>query len=348
MICPPESTHTIASGPASSSPRNRAPARCWALISALSADSSVIVPVLSAIEASVTITVIAVPSCGTGSALCSSSPPPGRGRLGFSVRGSFCPREQRSLCRRCPLGGGVAVEPLGSAVPGRDEPIKVKAEDRVMGGFDDRCQPGLASAACRCWVTSRTAADTRMPWPVSRADRAISAGKMVPSRRRQDRFTLAPISRGWGSARVLGAQDGVACLARVGDQDLDRLAGQFFARVPEQPLGLGVDQHDLPAGVHAHRRVGCRLQQPGDDGISSCAARSGTLRMERITLSYISRRSTAAADVGRLPRPVLLGTAHGHHGVVPGLVRRRGSVPAWPVAGAVGGPSFVVAAANES
>jgi len=54
----------------------------------------------------------------------------------------------------------------------------------------------------------------------------------------------------------------------VGDQDLDWLAGQFLAGVPEQPFGLGVDQHDPPALVHAHCRVRCRLQQPGNDGIS--------------------------------------------------------------------------------
>ena len=71
---------------------------------------------------------------------------------------------------------------------------------------------------------------------------------------------------GLGVGRVPGAQAGMGGLDGVGDQDLDRLPGQFLARVPEQPLGLGVHQHDPPAGVHAHRRVRRRLQQPPEPG----------------------------------------------------------------------------------
>ena len=56
------------------------------------------------------------------------------------------------------------------------------------------------SAARCCWVTSRTAAETRMPSSVSMADREISAGKVVPSRRRPASSIPAPIGRGRGSA----------------------------------------------------------------------------------------------------------------------------------------------------
>src|ERR1019366_7168305 len=50
-------------------------------------------------------------------------------------------------------------------------------------------------------VTSRTAADTRMPSPVSMADREISTGNVLPSRRRPASSIPEPICLGRGSAR---------------------------------------------------------------------------------------------------------------------------------------------------
>jgi hypothetical protein len=50
----------------------------------------------------------------------------------------------------------------------------------------------------------------------------------------------------------------------VGDQHLHRLPGQFVAPVPEQPLGLGVDQHDPPITVDADHGVRRRLQQAAE------------------------------------------------------------------------------------
>jgi hypothetical protein len=58
-----------------------------------------------------------------------------------------------------------------------------------------------ASAVRRRSVTSRTAAETRIPWSVSIADREISAGNVLPSRRRPASSIPAPIGRGLGSAR---------------------------------------------------------------------------------------------------------------------------------------------------
>ena len=57
----------------------------------------------------------------------------------------------------------------------------------------------VSAASCR-WVTSRTAAETRMPSSVSMADREISAGKVEPSRRRPASSIPAPIGLGRGSA----------------------------------------------------------------------------------------------------------------------------------------------------
>jgi len=110
---------------------------------------------------------------------------------------------------------------------------------------------------------------------------------------------------GLGVCGVPGAQGGVAGLDGVGDQDLDRLSGEFFARVPEQPLGLGVDQHDLPAGVHAHHRVRCRVQQPASDGISEPPHSPSRSALETILRVTILHPSAAATDADRLPDLVL-------------------------------------------
>ncbi len=59
---------------------------------------------------------------------------------------------------------------------------------------------------------------------------------------------------------------------RVRDQDLHQLAGQLLPPVPEKPLGLRVHQHDAAVGVHAHHRVGRRLEQPAEPGIGPLLA----------------------------------------------------------------------------
>ena len=56
----------------------------------------------------------------------------------------------------------------------------------------------------------------------------------------------------------------VAPLCPFGHQQLHRLAKQFLAGVAEQPLGLVVDQHDPPAGVHHDDRVGRAVDQLPD------------------------------------------------------------------------------------
>ena len=41
------------------------------------------------------------------------------------------------------LLGGIAEEPLGAGIPGGNYAVKILAHDRVVGGRDDRPQPGL-------------------------------------------------------------------------------------------------------------------------------------------------------------------------------------------------------------
>src|SRR6266702_2833523 len=61
----------------------------------------------------------------------------------------------------------------------------------------------VLSAATRLCVTSRTAAVIRIPSSVSIADSEISAGNVLPSRRRPARSIPAPIGRGLGLAAYL-------------------------------------------------------------------------------------------------------------------------------------------------
>ena len=46
------------------------------------------------------------------------------------------------------------------------------------------------------------------------------------------------------------AETRMACAEALGHQHLDRLANHFLARVPEDPLDRGVDEHDASALVH--------------------------------------------------------------------------------------------------
>ena len=66
---------------------------------------------------------------------------------------------------------------------------------------------------------------------------------------------------GSGGGEVRLATPRMAVGGVVRDEDLDRLAQQFVAPVPEQRLDLGVDQHDGAGPVDADDGVGCELQQ---------------------------------------------------------------------------------------
>jgi hypothetical protein len=65
----------------------------------------------------------------------------------------------------------------------------------------------------------------------------------------------------------------VACAEALGHQHLDRLADHLAARVAEDALHLGVDQHDAPAFVHQDHAGGRRL-----DRLAEQLARAQELR----------------------------------------------------------------------
>ena len=64
---------------------------------------------------------------------------------------------------------------------------------------------------------------------------------------------------------VPGPVSGVRGAGGIGDQDLDRLADKLRTFVAEQPLRLGVDQHDPAVGGDAHHGVR-RLLKERDEG----------------------------------------------------------------------------------
>jgi hypothetical protein len=94
------------------------------------------------------------------------------------------------------------------------------------------------------------AAMTRRPSSVSIADSEISAGNVLPSRRRAESSIPEPIARGLGRPRtvLVGA---VRLPCHLGDQDFRRLAQEFVALVTEQALGLGARQRDPIGDLHA-------------------------------------------------------------------------------------------------
>ena len=106
-----------------------------------------------------------------------------------------------------------------------------------------------------------------MPSSVSIADKEISAGKVLASRRRPASGMPAPIGRCRGSATYPARCPGVHGAGGVGDQDLDRLADKLRTLVAEQPFRLGVDQDDPAVGGYAHHRVGRRLQERDEHAI---------------------------------------------------------------------------------
>ena len=198
------------------------------------------------------------------------------------------------------LGGGVAVDPLGAGVPGHDPPVEVQAEHADMGGLDDRCQPGLGP--CGLLLLGDVADGGRYQGALAgiedgQGDLGREGGAVAAAARQ---FQARGHRPGLGVGGVPGAQGGVPGLDGVRDQDLDRLPGQLGARVPEHPLGVGVHQHDPPAGVHAHRRVRCRLQQPGDDGISDMPHVQTLFVLEKL-LNVIMPHSHAATGGSSAP-----------------------------------------------
>ena len=98
------------------------------------------------------------------------------------------------------------------------------------------------------------------PSSSSMLDRLISAENSVPSLRSPKLEAGAHRTRS-GIGEEARAVPGVDAAEPLRDQGLDRLAEQFFSRVPEQGLGLGVDEHDVPIGADSDDRIGGELEE---------------------------------------------------------------------------------------
>ena len=53
----------------------------------------------------------------------------------------------------------------------------------------------------------------------------------------------------------------VSSMVTKGDQDLDRLAQQFLARIAKHRFRLAVDKHYSTIRIDTDDRIGCRFQQ---------------------------------------------------------------------------------------
>ena len=156
------------------------------------------------------------------------------------------------------LVAGVAEQPLGLGVDEHDLPVGVDADDRVRRGFEQAAELRLGALAIG---------------DVAYGGRDHDAVRGVDGRQRDLRRELGAIAAAPGEFHpgthragprigdVPGAALRVARPDGVGDEQLDRLADEFAAGVAEQPLGLGVDEHDLAAGVDPDDRVRRSLQQ---------------------------------------------------------------------------------------
>ena len=160
------------------------------------------------------------------------------------------------------LVGGVAIQALGARVPADDRAIDGLADDRIIGGFDHRHELGhrLLGPPTLCGVADRARDECAVLF-FQRAERDLH-GKLAAVL-----ATAVELKPGAHPARVrvnpvTRAMVCVPAVKALGHKQLDTLAEQFLPRVAEQPLGLCVDEHDLPRRVDDHHRVRSGLQQP--------------------------------------------------------------------------------------
>ncbi len=111
----------------------------------------------------------------------------------------------------------------------------------------------------------------------------------------------------------------------IRDQDLHRLADQLVPVVAEQPLGLPVDQHDVPVAVHADHRVRARIHQPAEPGPRALPLghvprharhpddRPGPVGDRRQVQRHLDRRPVLAQPAGLVLVHPLAPRDGGHH-----------------------------------
>jgi hypothetical protein len=111
---------------------------------------------------------------------------------------------------------------------------------------------------------SRMAAVTSGPSGVSSGLRLISAANSESVLAQAVQIDAGAHRAGPWCGEVAVAKSGVPAPVPLRHQHLDGLAQELLASIAEQPLGLGVDQHDAPGPVDDHHGVGCGLEQPAE------------------------------------------------------------------------------------
>jgi hypothetical protein len=92
----------------------------------------------------------------------------------------------------------------------------------------------------------------------------------------------------------------------LGHQNLDRLSEQFVPRMPEQPLGLRIDEYDAASLVDDDDGVRSGLEQPAELGFRTAPVREVTNRAadEEASVSFQGTQ----ADFNRKLVPAFLET----------------------------------------
>jgi hypothetical protein len=160
------------------------------------------------------------------------------------------------------LGGGVAEQPLGGAVPAGDHAGEVLAEDRVLRRVDDRRQAAgrqlglapLADVADRRGDQRRVAGVDRAQADLDRELGAVAAATV-----QVEGDAHRPDLRG---LHVLLAVADVGGAQGRGHQHLDRLTDELVAGVAEQALGLQVGVGDRAVLQDRDGRVGRGVDEP--------------------------------------------------------------------------------------
>ena len=166
-----------------------------------------------------------------------------------------------------------------------------------------RLASSIRHSSCLRSVMSRIALDTSVPPSVFSGLRLISIGNSVPSFRNPNSSSPMPIPRGRGSAEEPGAVPRMGSAKAIGNEDLDPLPDEFLPGVSEEPLRLGVDQHDAPVLVDDDHGVRSGLQQVLESFLRLLAIADVTDRGgdERLIFGVEGTQ----ADFNRKLRPVL-------------------------------------------
>ena len=127
---------------------------------------------------------------------------------------------------------------------------------------ESRKKLSSSSSARSCSVTSRIALGDEDP--LLRLDRAQGYfdGKFRPVLSQAVQLHAGSHRTDSGIAAVAGAMPGMGLPETGRDEDFDPLSHQGLPRVPEEALGLGVDEHDPPLHIDDDHRIRRHSRRP--------------------------------------------------------------------------------------